>query len=106
MKFSFKHILLICLSGAISYSCNSSKDKSEASQQGASPLEIVDLGTKSFPLDAETAVDFNSRFKVNAFDGKEYLSFANRPHLEYMSLIIKPENQLEKLSLKKMALMR
>ncbi|NVK86172.1 MAG: DUF4221 family protein [Cytophagia bacterium] len=79
MKFSFKHILLICLSGAISYSCNSSKEKSEASQQGASPLEIVDLGTKSFPLDAETAVDFNSRFKVNVFDGKEYLSFANRP---------------------------
>lgn len=79
MKFNLKHTLLICLSGAISCSCNSLNEKSEASQLDASPLEIVDLGTKSFPLDAETAVDFNSRFKVNVFDGREYLSFANRP---------------------------
>lgn len=74
-----KHILLFSLLCLISYGCQSTNENKDTEKNELPPLEIVDLGTKSFPLDAETAVDFNSRFRVNVFDGKEYLSFANRP---------------------------
>lgn len=78
MKLSFKHSLSIISFGVIFFSCDSSKEANH-SQPEPTLLKIVDLGTKSFPLDAETAVDYNSRFKVNVFHGREYLSFANRP---------------------------
>lgn len=78
MTFSLKHTFQILSLGALLYSCDAS-DASKKQEPETSPLEVLDLGTKSFPLDAETAVDYNSRFKVNVFDGKEYLTFANRP---------------------------
>jgi len=80
MKFSFKHTLHF-VSLCVLVACGTQHESSEQIEEKSptAPLEIVDLGTKSFPLDTETAVDFNSRFKVNVFDGKEYLSFANRP---------------------------
>ena len=80
MKFNLKHTLLAISFGLLIFSCNSKNDSNLTEKQKPSaPLQVIDLGTKSFPLDAETAVDFNSRFKVNVFEGKEYLSFANRP---------------------------
>lgn len=78
MTFSLKHTLQILSLGALLYSCDAF-DASKKQEPETSPLKVLDLGTKSFPLDAETAIDYNSRFKVNIFDGKEYLTFANRP---------------------------
>lgn len=80
MTSKIQHILLLTCLGASLFSCESKQGSDQVSEtQIAEPLIIVDKGTKSFPLDAETAVDYNSRFRVNVFDGKEYLSFANRP---------------------------
>lgn len=78
MTFSLKHTLQILSLGALLYSCDAF-DASKKQEPETSPLKVLDLGTKSFPLDAETAIDYNSRFKVNIFDGKEYLTFSNRP---------------------------
>ena len=78
MTSSYRLLLSALALFLILFSC-SSENKSSASANAPKPLTIVDKGMKSFPLDAETAVDFNSKFKVNAFDGREYLSFANRP---------------------------
>ncbi|WP_420385565.1 DUF4221 family protein [Roseivirga sp.] len=75
-----QHALLLTFFGISLFSCQSNQGSDQVGEpETLEPLTIVDKGTKSFPLDAETAVDYNSRFRVNVFDGKEYLSFANRP---------------------------
>lgn len=40
-------------------------------------FELVDKGTKSFPLDFESAIDITSHFRLDEIEGKEYFSFSN-----------------------------
>ncbi|HEY9116364.1 MAG TPA: DUF4221 family protein, partial [Roseivirga sp.] len=78
MTSSYRLLQSVLVLFLILFSC-SSENESTTTANAPKPLTIVDKGMKSFPLDEETAVDYNSRFKVNVFDGREYLSFANRP---------------------------
>lgn len=73
--------ILLCLSfGLFIYACNSpgSASASDEIEVAAKTLRLIDKGTKTFPLDNETSVGPNPRFRSRVDDGIEYLTFATR----------------------------
>lgn len=100
MLSPLKRTLSVLCSIFIMSSCGS-LNETENKEEQIIPVAIVDKGIKSFPLDYETTVDFNSRFRVNNFEGKEYLSFANRPTSRVYEFDYATGEQTRKIMLQK-----
>ena len=77
MPKPFVYVYSLCLLLILSTCGN--KNDSDTVTTSKIDFRIIDKGRKVFPLDSTTGLDYNSRFKINRFDGKEYLSFGNRP---------------------------
>lgn len=70
---SFCAIVALCSCG----SKNSTNEAESTATLTTKAFKLVGKGTKSFPLDFESAVDITSRFRLDEIEGKEYFSFSN-----------------------------
>lgn len=90
---SFFALVALCSCG----SKNSTNEAESTATLTTKALKLVDKGTKSFPLDFESAVDITSSFRLDEIEGKEYFSFSNASTASIHIYDYELEQQVNKL---------